>query len=166
MKNNKYKWMWITIIVLAVFNIVPLSILWINNQHSQRYDRGSKMFNFIDQELNLSYSQKNIFQNERKAHFSKTRCLSDSMRHEKQEINKLLFASTVDSAMIKQHIARIAQLQTTLEWLTYQHFVKLKNACSPEQRIKFEAAMQEMFNRRDREMGGQSPKGRDSLKHP
>lgn len=146
MKNNQYKWMWVTIIVLAVFNIVPLTILWLNN-HNEREDHGrGRMRHFMEQELNLSENQKIAFQKERDAHFLQTRSLSDSIRYEKLEINKLLFSANVDSALIKQHILRIAQIQTKLEWLTYQHFDRLRKLCTPEQSKKFEDALQEMFS--------------------
>lgn len=157
MKNNQYKWMWVTIIVLALFNLVPLTILWINSH--EREERGGRMRHFMQQELALTDSQKVAFDAERKAHFKLTRNLSDSMRIEKQEINKLLFSSNVDSALIKQHITRIAQLQTKIEWLTYQHFDRLKKMCTPEQSEKFKSTLEEMFNHSDHGMGGPMHRG-------
>jgi len=158
MKNSQYKWMWLTIIVLAVFNIVPLTILWLNS-HNEKFERGGRMRHFMEQELKLTDSQKANFQSERKVYFDQTRNLSDSMRIEKQEINTLLFSAKVDSALIKQHITRIAQLQEKLEWLTYQHFDKLKNLCTPEQNSKFESVLKEMFNHNDHGMGGPMHRG-------
>lgn len=160
MKNNQYKWMWVTIIVLAIFNIVPLTILWLNNHNEkERHGGGGRMHHFMEQELNLTDNQKIAFRDARSAHFMQTQKLSDSIRLEKQEINKLLFSANVDSALIKQHILRIAQIQTKLEWLTYQHFDRLRKMCTPEQSKKFEAALQEMFSH-DYHKGGRGGKYR------
>lgn len=144
-KQNK--WLFWIIILLIIVNILTISMFWINRpqEREQRNDcRG--MRHMMPKELNLTTLQDSLFDAEQNKHMMQIRPYLDSIRSEKEQLIQLyLKDSSMDSTLLRSKIASYTAIQTQLEFITYQHFSRLKSYLNPEQQKVFDESIKRML---------------------
>jgi len=141
---SQYKWMWWTIILLVALNIASIAF-FIFGRHTENKRREYGMRHFMENELKLTDNQKKLFESEKNIHFQLVLPIFDSMRIERVTVSKAIFSNTTDSTAVMLHVNKLSNLQAQLEWLTFKHFCRLKDILTPDQQVKFEKDLNDMF---------------------
>jgi Spy/CpxP family protein refolding chaperone len=159
-KQNK--WLFWIIILLIIVNILTVSMFWINRpQERDQRNNCRGMRHMMPKELNLTALQDSLFDVEQQKHMMQIGPYLDSIRNEKEQLIQLyLKESSMDSALLRSKIASYTAIQTQLEFITYQHFSKLKSYLTPEQQKIFDESIQRMLL----DMGSRHSMGRNHHK--
>ncbi len=165
MQNNSQLkfWKW-AVLLLAVLNICLLGSIWLkqNGQPSDEMHRppnGAKAADFLIEQLKFSSQQLVEFEKLKEAHHHAI----DSLREAGKEIHHLFFdnlkAEKQDTFKVNELAKAIANNQTQIELVTFNHFKQVRNLCDEKQKIKFDEIIQEVLKRMARPPA--PPKPRD-----
>jgi periplasmic protein CpxP/Spy len=159
--GQKNKSLFISVIVLAILNIISLSSFWFlyfNNPMDPFPHHGKHDFrhvkNYFREELNLTDVQAAKFQNEQDAFFKKSHELMKNLNVEKQKLFDELFKNQNDSDVISQLQSNINKYQAELDKAAFEHFGRLKSLCNTEQQQKFRNLLREMASMMDSNLDG------------
>ena len=97
----------------------------------------------FEQALGLSPEQKVKLDSLRAKYFRSLRPLRRQLHEERRALTDLMEEATVDSAALKKHVERIADLQAKMELLTVQHVREMSSVMTPEQREEFHRLLRE-----------------------
>ena len=131
-----------TIVILVIMNFITLFILWLGKPtHSvmKGIENGGnekvRMQEMLKEELGFSNDQAAQFLSLRKNHHEKKMQLDDELMLVKKEM--LSEAMYFDNSNISDSLLNLSlEKQGQLEIITFQHFQKLKQICTPEQQEK------------------------------
>jgi len=146
-KNRFYFW---SIIVLVILNILVLATFWAQRlvprpNHCPPGGKPPSGGHFIMDELGLTPEQASKFQELREVYFKETGSVSNEIRELRKLILDELLASEPDTARVTQLIEGIGENEIKRERLYFDHFLKLKSICRPDQRERFESFMNELM---------------------
>lgn len=132
----------ITIVVLVIINIVALLLLWLGKpKHAikQGPENGGneivRIQEMLKKELGFSNEQAEKFIELRENHHEKSIELNDEL----MLVKRKMFEEAMygDKSIISDSLLNLSlDKQGQLELLTFQHFLKLKQMCTPEQQKK------------------------------
>ncbi len=150
-----------TIVILVIMNFITLFILWLGKPN-HNIIQGSKddgtekvrMQEMLKEELGFSNDQAEQFLALRKNHQENTMRLDDELMHVKKEMLEEAMYSNAPS--ISDSLLNLSlKKQGQLELITFQHFQKLKQICTHEQRKKLFELVHRLIGPRQR--GGPPP---------
>ena len=150
-KQKRY--LWFTIIFLALMNFAALTLLWIGRPEGPKPQRGpfnpAKEQNIIEQllkkELGFDENQVNQYLMLRNGHREKARHLEMEIRELKKEMFDEVLGENPQPVLSDSLLNLVQKKQSEFEHLTFQHFLDLKNLCGPEQQDKLRLLMHEVF---------------------
>jgi hypothetical protein len=166
---SKNKYLFWSVIILAVINIVLISMFWLNRPGHHNgpmppmpFERpmGDKdnMMNFIKHEIGLDADQEKKFDEESKAHFAKIDEITKKIGDKKAE---LIEATFLDNSIedCKKMASELGALHVEFENINIDHFNRLKSFCNDKQISKFKDMMKEVFSKKGHQMmpGGPPP---------
>ena len=132
----------ITIVVLVIINIAALLLLWLGKpKHDNLRDTENigdekvRIQEMLKEELGFSSEQTEKFLKLRENHHKKSIRLNDEL----VLVKRKMFEEAMygDKTIISDSLLNLSlEKQTELELLTFQHFLKLKEICTPEQQNK------------------------------
>lgn len=141
----------ITIIVLVIVNIFTLSLLWLgkpkpmNLRVDERVEDDSlRILNMLKDKLEFSNEQAEQFMGLRLEHKDKTSKLGEEiMELRKEMFDKVMYAdnSTLSDSLLNLSLEK----QSQIEKLTFEHFLKVKQICTPEQQKKLFEMMSKLL---------------------
>ncbi len=153
MQNNSQLkfWKW-AVVLLAVLNICLLGSIWLkqngqapNEMHHP--PNGEKAADFLIEQLKFSSQQLVEFEKLKEAHHHAV----DSLREEGKEIHHLFFdnlkVKRQDTSKVNGLAKSIANNQTQIELVTFNHFKKVRSLCDEKQKVKFDEIIQEVLKR-------------------
>ena len=158
--NNQLKfWKW-AVILLAVLNVCLLTSIWLkqNGQapdEMRRPPNGEKAADFLLEQLKFSEQQVAEFEKLKEEHRHKM----DSLREISKEVHRLFFDNLKnekqDTAKVNDLARAIANNQTQIELVTFNHFKEVRKLCDDKQKTTFDEIIQEVLRRMARP--GQPP---------
>lgn len=128
-----------TVIVLVIINIAVLLLLWFGKPKHEdllgvenRVNEKVKIQEMLKEELGFSTEQTEKFLELRENHNKKSIELNDELMLVKRKMfEEAMYGEkpTISDSLLNLSLEK----QTQLELLTFQHFLKLKQICTPEQ---------------------------------
>jgi periplasmic protein CpxP/Spy len=144
MENKSLKYWKIFAFILIVLNISLIVILILGRPH--RLNAGDAPEKYIVEKLKFTAQQETEFNTLREAHHDSVVVL----QAEGKELRKIFFDGLKSESpnISKDSLAtKIAENQKQIELVTYDHFEKVKNICTPEQKIIFNDIIHEVLER-------------------
>ncbi|MCB0753930.1 MAG: hypothetical protein KDC52_20835 [Ignavibacteriae bacterium] len=159
----------ITIIVLVIINIVALLLLWLGkpkNDFRRGLERDSndkvRIQKMLKEELGFSTEQAKQFITLREELKEKTTELNDDLMLLKKEMFEKVMhgnSSSISDSLLNLTLEK----QGEIEKATFEHFLKLKQICTPEQQEKLFKLMHRLLGP---PTGGPRGETRDELPPP
>jgi periplasmic protein CpxP/Spy len=145
---EKNRFLKIIIVGLLLVNIGMLTFLFLGNKkggrdHHHRGHMEEGPAKFIIEELRFDEKQQDQFNELKKEHQSQMRQLQDSMKIQRELLPDIIIKG--DNAMADSISNKIGRYQQQIEYLTYQHFVKVNGICNEEQKKKFKNIIQDIL---------------------
>ncbi|HXU27420.1 MAG TPA: Spy/CpxP family protein refolding chaperone [Bacteroidia bacterium] len=164
--NNQLKfWKW-AVLLLAVLNVCLLGSIWLKQSNQatdemRRPPNGAKAADFLIEQLKFSPQQLVEFEKLKEAHHHSM----DSLREISKEVHKLFFDNLKnekqDTAKVNALASAIANNQTQIELVTFNHFKEVRKLCDAKQKETFDEIIQEVLRRMARPGGPPPPKQKD-----
>ncbi len=151
---SKSKLLIVAVVVLVALNLGLMWQLFKRPPHARESNR-----TIIIDRLNFDDAQIEAFDELVIAHQQNVRMKEDSLRQSKNELYTRALAQG-DSILANEMVAKISQLQTSMEWIHYRHFEDIQRICRPEQLQAFNELTNElasMFNARKPHPKGPKP---------
>jgi len=149
MRASTNKILAIAVILLLIVNIVLLIFIWKGNNRSEpKHPQGNGAFETMAKELNMTEQQKNDYKKLRYDHFAKVRPLFDSIRQYRTSFFKMVRDTTSNEDSLNSYSKRVAEIQATIDKMTFEHFRKVRSLFSGDQQKQFDEYMQKMMQRR------------------
>lgn len=156
--NNllKTKVLTITIVILILLNIGTMIMVFMVSNRPDEFERrpgsgfmaprgeggGMRMRvgieTMLTERLHFTEEQISEFEKTREFHMKETKRISESIRSNKINLNKLVASQKVDSVEFHKSIETIAVLQGEMEKLNFNHFREIRKICNDEQREEFD----------------------------
>lgn len=136
---SKQKFTNLLIVILVVMNIVSLSYIWYKQLQGppppppQNPGR-EHVNNFLERELDLTPDQQKQFVEIRKEHAQRTKVMNDRIGRLKKEVMEESFNDKPDINKISGLVDKITEEQKKYEKFLSEHFRRLSEVCTPEQR--------------------------------
>lgn len=151
--KKKNKILIIALIILVVVNMATVASIWLMKPTAMKYkhkykkenryksDKSNREDRFI-KKLDLNERQAIEFKEEKKLHFQKISVYRDSIMTRKQLIVEEIFKENPDTNLIKTYNDSIGILNTKVEKLNYNHFIRIKEILNTKQQDKFKEIVQ------------------------
>ena len=155
----------VIITVLIVLNLLSIYFFVVHKRISHRgsfpreramrqekdKNKPTGQAHFMERELGLDQTQKEIFQKLRKKHFRK----SGDIRKQMGALREQMFDNLGNSQFNKDSLVReLSKAQYQMENDMFEHFQAVRNICSDEQKIKFD----KMIKRITKKMSQHEPR--------
>lgn len=161
--NNQLKFWKLAVVLLVVLNICLLISIWTKQEKPDEMHRppnGEKAADFLLEQLKFSQQQLTEFEKLKQAH----RHSIDSLREISKEVHRLFFdhlkIEKQDTVKVNELAHAIANNQTQIELVTFNHFKQVRNLCDDKQKATFDEIIQEVLRRMARP-GPPPPKQKD-----
>ena len=153
---TRQRFLTIAIIILVLLNLFSLGAIWILQSgrgssslplaHDRRGGEGN-IVDFLSKELNLTEAQVEAFKTVRRDLDQGRRFLEHEILEARRELVEESFQPNPDSAKVEMLALKIGENQIQLEQLVFEHFVKMRSLCNPEQSEKFDSLIHEILHR-------------------
>jgi periplasmic protein CpxP/Spy len=139
------------IIVLIVTNVLTLSIIWFKELNRKQPASPpppprEQVNKYLDEQLNLSPEQKELFNKYREQHADTTRMFNDKIAFLKREILLETFKDNPDKNKIHDLIGKMGGVQKDYEEFLFRHFKNLESVCDPQQKEILKRIFLSSFN--------------------
>ncbi|CAN5123818.1 hypothetical protein BH09BAC3_BH09BAC3_30090 [soil metagenome] len=131
------------IIVLIVLNIATMSFMWLNRPPHEPGRGGARPANFLIEKVGFSPEQIETYHGLMEEHQRASTSINDSLRFYKSLTFSYLPQN--NTAAVKESVSSVGRLQQQMEMNTFEHFVKVRALCTPEQAVKFDAVINEVL---------------------
>jgi hypothetical protein len=118
------------IVAMMVLVALNLGLMWQLFRRPPHHGQSNR--NIIIERLNFDESQVKTFDELVTAHQKAIRLSEEALREYKSELYAKALAQN-DTAMSREIIAKITAMQTSMEWVHYNHFEDIRSLCRPEQ---------------------------------
>ncbi len=130
----------IGLIVMVVINLVLIAMIVL---HSTGHDRSRRpSSHMLVRQLDLNEAQEVQFEGLRKDHFAVVEPKMDRIRDLKQSL-----MNAKDSNEAQRLTKDIGQLEGEIDFLTFEHFRKIREMCTPEQKQKMDEFKKDISQR-------------------
>ena len=137
-EKNRRRLLLYLILFLLVLNVSALGtiIYLIYRPHHDLFPPGpdGPVGKRLENELNLSETQRKEFKTLRRDFLEKSRPVLDTLRLTREEIYKGLAMDRVDTVVLFQKADELGRHHAQLKKMAIRHFLRLQSKCSPEQR--------------------------------
>jgi Spy/CpxP family protein refolding chaperone len=144
---EKNRFLKIIIVCLLLLNLGILAFLFLGNRRGGRDHRHGPPEDgpakFIIEELQLDAHQQDQFNGLKKEHQKQMRQLQDSIKTQRDLLPDAIING--NNAVADSITNNIGHYQQRIEYLTYEHFVKVKGICTEEQKKKFKNIIQDIL---------------------
>lgn len=145
---NRTKFLTVVIVLLLVINAGMLAYLLIGqNKGHQRsiMRRGEGPSEYIIETLGFEGEQKQQFIELRDEHRSQMSSLKDQMSDVRDDYFDGLKTDAIDTAESQKLKTEIGRLQAEMHSITFDHFAKVRQICTPEQKKIFDGFIDEIL---------------------
>ncbi|WP_339607435.1 hypothetical protein [uncultured Roseivirga sp.] len=144
------------VIILVIFNATLLVFLWLGRLDNNREIKGPEgKGKFLEESLNFSPEQFKKFELLKKEHFRLIDQYQREFNDARRELHGLLKQEN-SSQKTKLLSAKMGEIQSNIEYATFNHFASIRAICTPEQQGTFDKIISEVLRK---EPSGQRPQG-------
>ena len=152
MKNISPKSLTLLVLLLLLINTALVVFLIIGKKDHKPGTSGREdNLELLARELKLSPEQKEKHKQMRDAHFSRVKPIYDSLRSAKTALFNKLSDATVSDSVFAAYDAKVAQWQSTINRMTFEHLKKVRESLKPDQQPGFDQFVQKMMQRSRRD---------------
>lgn len=149
-----------TIVLLALLNVTALFLLWYGNPSRQAQINNEKNIkqsnerikNLLGNELGFDEEQINQFLKVRHDHKKRTSEIQDIIRQIKKQMLNVILQDNPPAVLSDSLVKLSLENMGKLDKLTFEHFLKIRKICKPEQLDKLKILLND-FYRKGPEMG-------------
>jgi hypothetical protein len=135
--------------LLVVMNIVLMAVLWLGRPEAGRtqFEQRSEVQQeqMLADELGFNREQFEEYQRERQLHREEIQRLNHEIRRVKKEMFDQVLHQEASSTISDSLLTQAQQKQAEIERLTYRYLFRLREICTPEQRVKLNGLLHEMM---------------------
>ena len=135
-KNIKI-WQW-SVALLMVANVALMAFLWLRPAGRQARHDGRRARDYVVKELQLTTAQIGQYETLIQDHQRQMRQLGDEGRILRQHLFENMHPGAAGSAAADSLAMLIGQNQKQIELATYNHFLHLRDICTPQQQQKLD----------------------------
>jgi periplasmic protein CpxP/Spy len=138
------------IIFLLITNLAMLIFFLVMNGQGQRNGHGhdqNGISGLLQKEVGFTKEQLDTYQSLRKGHLDKVHTLFDDLRKAKTDFYDLIYTSQVSDSAVNRAAGVIAEKQKTLDLQMFNHFILVRNICTPGQLPKFDTTIKKVITR-------------------
>ena len=152
MKSSTNKILTIAVVLLLLTNIALVIFMIRGRNHHSGKGPGGKgdPFEMMVKELNMTDQQQKDYKQLKEDHFKSIKPLFDSLRAAKTVFFSLIKEKDVNDSTLDSYTRRIAERQTIIDKLTFDHFRRVRNLFTPEQQPKFDEFVKKMMQQHGR----------------
>lgn len=164
-KNKLLTWL---VALLLVANIATITMFWLDKNRQNVRSKGTPAA-FLIKSLNLDSNQQAQLDVLRKAHRSAVQPLRNLVKESKDAFFDLLKESIISDSVKQLAAKKISVLTEEIDLVTFNHFLKVRAICRPDQQLKFDVIIDEVINMMGQPQGGQigpPPGGADGHRPP
>lgn len=164
-KNKLLTWL---VVLLLVANVATITMVWLDKNRQNVRPKGAPA-EFLIKSLNLDSKQQAQLDVLRKAHRSAVQPLRNLVKESKDAFFDLLKESNISDSVKQLAAKKISVLTEEIDLVTFNHFLKVRAICRPDQQLKFDAIIDEVINMMVQQQGGQigpPPVGADGHRTP
>jgi periplasmic protein CpxP/Spy len=151
MNDSTKLWKWM-VGLLAILNVTLLIALFSGRKHMQQMHHeirmnahGGKPSDILVEELKLTPEQVKQFETLKDDHKEKIKELMKTGHELRNSYFDLLKSDPVDQKTVSDKAAAIAANQQSIELATFEHFQKVRQLCTPEQKKHFDDIINEVL---------------------
>jgi protein CpxP len=148
-KNKLLTWL---VLLLVVINIGAMIFIWMGKPKNENPPQGSPK-EFLSRELKLDEKQQVQFEKLVADHRVQANDSRKKIKEEKEKMYGLLKNAGLTESLKKSAVEQVADATKELDLITLNHFEKVRNICTPQQKKKLDQIMMQMLGM----MSGQQP---------
>ena len=133
-KNRTITWL---VVILLLANIATIAVFWLDRSKKQDHSP-QKPKDFLTTELNLDETQKKKYEELVKDHQQSVRQVREKVKEMKDSYFDLLKSLDATDSLRSDRLKQISLVTERLDSITFDHFQKLRNICTPGQQKKFD----------------------------
>lgn len=156
-KNKLLIW---CVVLLMIVNVAVIATIWLQHQKESVQPKKIIPGDFLIRELGLDKKQQEQFQGLRKEHQQQSVKTRGEIKNARDNFYKLLQKPTVNDSSKKSASAEIAKHLQEMDLITFDHFKKVRDMCTPDQQKRFDEIIEDVL----RMMSGPPPP--QNGKHP
>jgi Spy/CpxP family protein refolding chaperone len=144
---NNNKGLLILVVLLVITNVAMLWYFTRPAKEEKQLTRSERMAEYVKKELRFDDAQAQQYLQLRRLRDSLLAPLQADSRAAKMEMMALLQQQNVPDSVVRQAAEKVAQKQVALEVEYHNHFRRLMNICSPEQKPLMDDLLNRMVRR-------------------
>ena len=153
MKSNKI--LSVAVVLLLLINIaLVIFMLKGRNKHDTKRPPKGDPFEMIAKELKTNDAQRKQHLQYRDEYFKMVKPLNDSVKSVKSVYFSLIKDAAASDSTISNYNKRIADLQSTIDKITFEHLKRVRAIYVGEQQTKYDELVQRMVQRQGNKGGG------------
>jgi periplasmic protein CpxP/Spy len=149
---KKYRLLWTAIGLLLVLNIGILAWFTFFAPNMPRPQRL-----FLEKELKFDPKQAETYRELRNEHAQKVNQLKEQVKGLKEEYFKDLAQTNISDETLKSKAENIESKMVEADVLTFKHFQKVRQMCTPTQQERFDEVIADLLRSLDRPRDGGPP---------
>jgi periplasmic protein CpxP/Spy len=143
--------LWIIIMVLAFVNLATLGSLWLSHPSSESPEiaaRPPRQGFFLEQRLNFSEEQAKTYRQLRQEYFENAQPYYEEIKNHKEALFQQL--KVKNNQKVNEIAEKIGKIQASIEVLTFEHFMEIRELATEEQRPQFDSLIVRIVDRAHR----------------
>ena len=152
-ENSKHRILWVAIGLLLVINIGLLA--WITFFSQSNCLPPKRLF--LERELKFDKVQSEAYRILRQEHSQQMRALRENVRSMKEAFYEELPQSNISDDVLKAKAVAIESKMVDADVLTFKHFQKVRQMCTPPQQERFDEVIIDLIRSIERP-GGSPPR--------
>lgn len=149
-KNKLLIW---CVVLLMIANVSVLATIWTIHHKRQMPPQRGTPGEFLIRQLSLDTKQQQQFEQLRKEHLEESFKIRGEIKEARDRFFKLLQQPNVNDTAKNAASAQVAKHLQALDLLTFDHFKKVRDICTPDQQKKFDEIIEDVL----RMMSGPPP---------
>ena len=149
--------MYVVVAALVALNLVLLYLVWRSGTFSvpptesrDRQNQEVRIERLLTEKMNFDQTQLDAYRDLRRAHKQRMRALNERMRALKEELFDSVLRDVPQPQLSDSLLALTHATQDTIEQVTMQHLISLRDLCTPSQRTQFKDLLREVLRRKPR----------------
>jgi len=144
---NRNKWWVIAFVLLIIMNLATLTTLWVmkDKRWPPSIHQRSGIVDYLVKELGFDSIQKKQLIQLRKGHEERLMGMRGKTRDAKDALFALLTKDDVPDSIVEKAAYASSENDQQIDVLTFRHFQKIRNLCTPPQKIKFNDIIGELI---------------------
>ncbi|MGB3006643.1 MAG: hypothetical protein WBC06_09050 [Chitinophagaceae bacterium] len=148
MKNSTNKILTIAVVLLLITNIALVAfMMYGKGKKGSKKVSGKDPTEIMAKELGMTEDQKKQHKLLKDEHFKTQKPYFDSLRSAKTAFFQLTKVPDVNDSTINSYYQKVANWQSQIDKLTFEHFRKVRTLFNAEQLPKFDEFVQKMMQR-------------------